>query len=210
MNITAFYSDGLPSNSYLLTNGGDAVLIDCAVPVQKAASVLEKNGAELRYIVLTHGHFDHICTLDEMKKATGASVVIHRYDAEMLADGQKNGYCAFFSGDFSAGPADITAEDGDTIKAGGIVLRAIHTPGHTKGSMCLECGDFLFTGDTLFAGNIGRCDLYGGDERQMMNSIKILAGMEPSLNIYPGHGAASTMERELSTNYYIRDALENN
>ncbi len=207
MEVITYFGEGFDCNSYLVTEGNDAVLIDCAVPLARLARDLEKRGATLRYIILTHGHFDHILTLDEVRDATGAKVITHQNDAEMLTDGMKNGYCDFFHGDFTVGAADSTVSDGDVITAGDIELRVIHTPGHSKGSMCLECEDYLFTGDTLFANNIGRSDLYGGDARVIMKSLKMLAAMNGELQIYPGHGPVSTIEREVRCNYYIRDAL---
>lgn len=207
MNLIPYFGEGFSSNSYLLISGEDAVLIDCSVPSAKVIAELEKYSATLKYIILTHGHFDHIETLDEMREATGAKVVIHENDAEMLTDGIKNGYCTFFAGDFVAKATDKTVSDGDIITVGDTHLKVIHTPGHSKGSMCLECDDMLFTGDTLFANNIGRSDLYGGDGRTIMLSLKMLAGMRAKLEIYPGHGPASTIEREVRCNYYIRDAL---
>lgn len=208
MKLIPYFGEGISSNSYLLVSGEDAVLIDCAVPCDILSEALENHGASLSYIILTHGHFDHIETLDEIRELTGATVLIHENDAEMLTDGIKNGYSNFFMGDFSVKPADRGVSDGDIITAGEISLKVIHTPGHSKGSMCLECGDHLFTGDTLFANNIGRSDLYGGDGRTIMQSLKKLAEMDPELKIYPGHGPLSTMEREVRCNYYIRDALQ--
>ncbi len=184
------------------------MLIDCSVSAAVLQRDLAENEASLRYIILTHGHFDHIETLDEVRELIGAEVLIHQNDAEMLSDGMKNGYCDFFYGTFSVHPADKTVCNGDTVTAGDIRLRIIHTPGHSKGSICLECGDYLFTGDTLFANNIGRSDLYGGDGRTIMNSLRKIAGMDPAFEIYPGHGPASTLEREIRCNYYIRDALQ--
>lgn len=207
MKLIPYYGEGISSNSYLLVSGEDAVLIDCAVSPVVLQKTLEEQGASLRYIILTHGHFDHIETLDEVRDMTDAKVLIHQNDAEMLPDGMKNGYCDFFHGTFSVKPADRTVTDGDIITVGDISLKVIHTPGHSKGSMCLECDEHLFTGDTLFANNIGRSDLYGGDGRTVMESLKKLAVMRPELEIYPGHGPASTMEREVRCNYYIRDAL---
>ena len=207
VDVITYFGEGFDCNSYLVTEENNAVLIDCAVSIEKVKAALTERGATLRYIILTHGHFDHILTLDEMRDATDAKVVIHQNDAEMLTDGMKNGYCDFFHGTFSVKPADMTVTDGDVITAGNINLKVIHTPGHSKGSMCLECKDHLFTGDTLFANNIGRSDLYGGDGRTILKSLKKLAAMRHELEIYPGHGPVSTIEREVRCNYYIRDAL---
>lgn len=184
------------------------MLVDCAVDTDTVLRELSEKHASLRYIVLTHGHFDHISTLDEMRDITGAKAVIHRNDAELLGDSIKNGYATFYNGELCVRDAELTVGNGDTVDVGDISLSVIHTPGHTRGSVCLLCGDALFTGDTLFAGNIGRCDLYGGDGRSIMRSLRLIAGMEPSLKIYAGHGPMTTLERELSRNYYIRDALK--
>lgn len=208
MKLTPFMGEGFSCNSYLLTDKSCGVLIDCAVSLPSLESVLKKEGATLQYIILTHGHFDHIETLDEIRSYFSAKVFIHKNDAEMLADGVKNGYSVFFQGDFYAASADRTVSGGDVINAGDIQIKVIHTPGHSKGSVCLECEDFLFTGDTLFANNIGRTDLYGGDGRTIFRSLKMLAEGYPAKTIYPGHGPTSTMEREIQHNYYIRDSLE--
>ena len=207
MKLIPFFGEGISSNSYLLVSGKDAVLIDCAVSAAVLREKIAEHKASLKCIILTHGHFDHIKTLDEVRELTGAKVLIHENDAEMLTDGMKNGYCDFFHGNFSVRPADETVTSGDVISAGDMSFTVIHTPGHSKGSVCLECGSYLFTGDTLFANNIGRSDLYGGDSAAIMRSLKKLAGMNPELEIYPGHGPSSVMEREIRCNYYIRDAL---
>lgn len=208
MNLIPFYGEGISSNSYLLLSGEDAVLIDCAVSPTILKKTLAEQGASLRYVILTHGHFDHIETLDEIRELTGAEVLIHENDAEMLHDQFKNGYYYFFDGDFTAKEADRTVSDGEIITVGEIELKVIHTPGHSRGSICLECEDILLTGDTLFANNIGRSDLYGGDGATIMQSLKMIAGMRPELEVYAGHGPATTLEREIRCNYYIRDALD--
>lgn len=207
VEVITYFGEGFDCNSYLIVNEKDAVLVDCAVSPEKLTCDLDRFGATLRYIILTHGHFDHILTLDKIREQTGAKVVIHERDAEMLTDSHKNGYSDFFVDEFVVSATDMTVSDGDVISAGEINLKVIHTPGHSKGSMCLECGDNLFTGDTLFANNIGRSDLYGGDSLKIMKSLKKLAGMRPEFEIYPGHGPISTIEREVRYNYYIRDAL---
>lgn len=208
MNFIPYYGEGISSNSYLIVSAGEAVLIDCSVPASVLQKDLDDCKASLKYIILTHGHFDHIETLDEIRELTGAEVLIHENDAEMLHDQYKNGYYYFFDGDFTAKEADRTVSGGEIITVGETELKVIHTPGHSRGSICLECEDILLTGDTLFANNIGRSDLYGGDGATIMQSLKMIAGMRPELEVYAGHGPATTLEREIRCNYYIRDALE--
>jgi len=207
LEVITYFGEGFDSNSYLVVDKEDAVLIDCSVSHEKLTRDLEKYGATLRYVLLTHGHFDHISTLDEVRDITGASVLINEKDAEMLTDSHKNGFATFFRGDFVVRSSDGTFSDGDVITAGDISLRVVHTPGHSKGSSCFLCGDALFTGDTLFAGNIGISDLYGGDGATLFRSLKKLTELPAELEIYPGHGPLTTLGREIRMNYYIRDAL---
>jgi len=228
LEVITYFGEGFDCNSYLIVNKKDAILIDCSVSPEKLKSDLDRLGTTLCKIILTHGHFDHILTLDAVRAATGADVLVHENDAEMLTDPYKNGYAHFFSDEFCVQPADSTFSD--TYKMFGIsshnpyieedhgesrgiiTLIPIHTPGHSKGSMCFRCGDMLFTGDTLFANNIGRSDLYGGDGATLYRSLKKLSTLRPFedsgvITIYPGHGPISTLEREIKHNYYIRDAL---
>lgn len=207
MRIITYFGEGFDCNSYLAVSGNEAVLVDCAVLPDRVSDDLRKEGALLKYIILTHGHFDHILTLDEVRQGTGARVLIHECDGEMLTDSHKNGYSSFFRDEFCATEADATLRDGDCVSVGDTSLRVIHTPGHSKGSMCLEWGGALFTGDTLFANNIGRSDLYGGDGAILFHSLKKLTDLPQTLDVYPGHGPVTTLEREVRGNYYIRDAL---
>ncbi len=212
LEVITYFGEGFACNSHLIVDKKDAVLVDCSVSPEKLTHDLNRLGATLKTIILTHGHFDHIETLDEVRDITGAPVCIHEKDAEMLTDGMKNGYSDFFHGTFSVKPANKTVTDGDIITAGDISLNVIHTPGHSKGSTCFRFRDHLFTGDTLFANNIGRNDLYGGDGATLYRSLKKLSALrsfadDSEIKVYPGHGPLTTLEREIEHNYYIRDAL---
>jgi len=172
------------------------------MPCDAILSHLQDLGANVDAIILTHGHFDHIYYLDELKEKTGACVYIHKDDAEMLADGEKNAYSFFFGGEFQTKPADVLVSCGDEIKIGDQSLRVISVPGHSKGSICLLGEGFIITGDTLFSDGFGRYDLHGGDPKALSNSLSKLKSYDKSLMIYPGHGESTTLGCALENIYF--------
>ncbi len=168
------------------------------------AARCESLGVNVRYILLTHAHFDHILSLEKLRKSLNVPVMIHEDDADSLTDPTLT-YMAQFGGiseDIS--PAERKLTEGDKITLGANTLTVMHTPGHTMGSVCYKGDGLIFTGDTLFGGSIGRCDLYGGDEDAIEESLKRLVRLEGDYKIYPGHGGTTTMERQRQTNLYIR------
>lgn len=193
------------TNSYILLEDGDAVLVDPVGDPKEFVAELEGKSAVCRGIVYTHGHYDHIVSAEDFYKQFQMPLHIHSMDKEMFYDPQKN-LSVFFSRNFSLDPSIpiITMEDGETLEFGKVKIRIHHTPGHTPGSVCLESGDDLYTGDTLFEGSIGRTDFPGSDLSLMQMSLKKLKVMEPGLQVHPGHGGSSTIEEELRTNHYLR------
>jgi glyoxylase-like metal-dependent hydrolase (beta-lactamase superfamily II) len=137
-------------------------------------------------------------SLDELRDAyPDAPVYLHRDDAELLADGEKNAFALFFGQDRAWRPADHLLTDGEIIRLGDTGIRVLHTPGHTRGSVCYLCGDDLITGDTIFASGYGRYDLYGGDWGALCASLRSLTELLPHLRIYPGHGPNTTLGQAL-------------
>ena len=191
------------SNCYALISDNHAFIIDPSASVKATLETLEREGAVLDGILLTHGHFDHILSLDALRDATGAPAYIHKEDAIMLTDGKKNAFYEFFGKERTYRPADVLLTDGDTIPLGGEVLTVIHTPGHTQGSVCYSYGDILVTGDTLFAEAIGRCDLWGGSKELMADSLRHLSTLPRNTQIYPGHGPASKLWAALDNAAYF-------
>jgi len=168
---------------------------------------LQKNNFDLKYIINTHGHIDHIAGNNLLKAKTEALLLIHRLDADMLVDANKN-FSSFMGKEIYSPPADKLLEEGDEIVLGRLNLRVIHTPGHTPGGISLVSNNIIFTGDTLFAGGIGRTDLSGGSYQDLIKSIKerlLILGDDKI--IYPGHGPDSTIGEEKRTNPYIIDQL---
>lgn len=190
---------GLPpmyTNTYMIfSQGGKAAVIDPAGSVAEYQQALEKNGATLAYIFLTHGHFDHVGSVKALAKATGAVVVMDS------ADAQGNQYYPLTAQDLTRG-----YKEGETFQLDEVEISSWHTPGHTQGSWCLYCQGHLFTGDTLFSGSIGRTDLPGGDMGQMRQSLARLAALplDPETQVLPGHEACSTLGEEKKYNYYLR------
>jgi len=174
------------SNSYIIGSNGEAAVIDAGNNADDIFEVAVNAGMRVKYIILTHGHLDHIVYLDELQGKTHASVAIHKTDAAALNDSKLN-VSRLFGMNRVFRKADILLEDGDVIKVGDLNLEIIHTPGHTAGGICIKCGSVLFTGDTLFDGDFGRTDLPSGDMNTLKSSIKKIFQMNRETMIYPGH-----------------------
>jgi hydroxyacylglutathione hydrolase len=169
---------------------GEAAVIDPSWDLDKIFQALKRNGLRAKYVINTHTHFDHVLGNEQMAEVTGAKIVQH-----------KN----------SQLKKDIAVSDGDTIEIGGSIrIQVLHTPGHSKDSICLLLDDqFIFTGDTLFVGNCGRVDLPGGDAKEMYYSLfDRLAKLDEKLILYPGHNygptSTSTIGHEKKTNYVLK------
>lgn len=197
MEILTLTPVSFESSSHLLCEGNEAILVDAGAAPDKVDEVLAEKGLSLSAIVLTHGHFDHILSVDLLREKHGAPVLIHEADAELLGDAEKNAFSTFFGRVRTWKPADRTLREGDEIALGSTVLTVLHTPGHTRGSICLLGDGILLSGDTLFASGYGRYDLYGGDENALKASLARLASLPADIMVYPGHGGASTLENAL-------------
>lgn len=202
MEIYALYPRSFGSNCYVLVSGGSAAVIDPGVDANEILKLVSDKDAEIEFIILTHGHFDHITSLDKLRDITRAPALIHRDDNEMLSDGMKNAHAVFYGCDKRWQSADRLLDDGDKITLGDETLTVISTPGHSKGSICLLCGDKLITGDTIFANGYGRYDLYGGDPNVLASSLSSLRRLDQRLTIYPGHGDTSTLGGALDNILY--------
>ncbi len=197
----------LETNCYLIgcKSSKTAAVIDPGgeEDVDLILNLLQKNNLNLKYIINTHGHADHIGGNKALKANTKALLLIHRLDAFMLIDANKN--LSILEGkEIYSYPADRILEEGDEIILGSLKLSIIHTPGHTPGGISLVLNNIVFTGDTLFAGGVGRSDLPGGSYRDLQRSIKEkLLTLSDDKIIYPGHGPSSTIGEERRTNPYI-------
>ena len=205
MQIKNLYAGSFASNCYIISDGGHAAIIDPSAPAEELLEYIKANDLTVDYIILTHGHFDHMLTLKEVKDITLAPICIHRDDAENLSDGRKNAYSVFFGGNMTFPLCDKQLLHGDTLPLGNTTLRIIHTPGHTKGCICIEADNALITGDTLFADSYGRCDLYGGNFVTLLKSLGYLReyGKNKNLTIYPGHGGTAKLLSALDIVEYL-------
>jgi glyoxylase-like metal-dependent hydrolase (beta-lactamase superfamily II) len=186
---------------------GEGLVIDPAANCGGIIKVAEENKLNIKYIVNTHGHVDHISGNKEMKKKTGAKIIIHKDDAEMLVSTPPMVFKMF--GAEQSPPADITVNDGDLITVGGISLKVIHTPGHSPGGMSLYTEGYVFTGDTLFVEAVGRTDLPGGSWPVMHKSItEKLWTLPDDTKVLPGHNygrmPTSTIGHEKMYNPYMK------
>lgn len=202
MQVKVLQVGPIGTNCYILEDEAAklAAVIDPGDEAEKILSVLKEDGVETRYILLTHGHYDHTTGVPDLHRALPeAQVYIHK------ADAQGAGSRLFpLAGEI----ADLHFYDeGDTLPLGGLTIRVLHTPGHSKGGVTLQVGDVLFCGDTLFAGSCGRTDLNGGSYEEIMQSLKRLGQLPGDYHVCPGHDVTSTLERERKTNPFLREAL---
>lgn len=183
-----------------------AAVIDPGGNEDRILAEVKNLGLELKYIIATHGHADHVCCNRILKEKTGAEIIMHEDDDLFFS---KDSVVSFFSvlGLEHSPKADITVKDGDTISIGKEKLTVIHTPGHTPGGMCLYNAPDLFTGDTLFAGGVGRTDFPGGSHNQLLEAINDKLFILPDATIvWPGHGyggSSSTIGEEKQGNPYL-------
>jgi len=200
----------LSTNCYILgcPKTKEALIIDPGFDREKEAEKVlkevDQHGLKVQYIVNTHGHPDHVSGNGIIKGPTGASILIHEEDAPMLTAALVGfPICIYVSP-----PADKSLQDNDVIRIGEVVLTVLHTPGHSRGSICLLGEDAVFTGDTLFASSIGRTDLPGSSHQEILRSLKNkLMPLPDHLRIYPGHGLSSTVGREKRFNPFLSSLI---
>jgi len=179
MEMKHFVVGPLLTNCYLLVSNGEAAVIDPGGGAKAILKEIEESGAKLKFIILTHGHWDHTLSALKIKKETGAKILLHEAEKEFVKP-----------------KVDEFLKDGDKIKIGDSLLKVIHTPGHTKGSICLLGENEIFTGDTIFKDGYGRTDLKGGSQEDLEDSLKKLKKfLKPEVKVYPGHGETFKIKR---------------
>ncbi|MGN0929747.1 MAG: MBL fold metallo-hydrolase [Alphaproteobacteria bacterium] len=192
MIVKRFIKGPLQNNNYVIIDEDscEAVLIDCSEPSDDIMDYIKEQGATLKYILLTHAHFDHILGVNYYRRKYGVSVFLHKDDISLLQQLSQ----------YVAGAEDVVVDklfdDDAEFDFGGKKIKVIHTAGHTEGSVCFLIDNVLFSGDTLFYGTYGRTDLPFGDERKMWSSLKRLFTLGDDIVVYAGHGEKTLIGSE--------------
>ncbi len=187
----------LEANCYIISGeDGSCAVIDPGAVGRQITEQLAVMRLTPQCVLLTHGHFDHVGAVAHLQEQVpGLPVYVHQADTKMTDHLSKG---LQWTDHY---------KESDKVQAGTLEFHVLSTPGHTPGSVCLQIGNVIFTGDTLFAGSCGRTDFPGGSWGQMMESLRRLAGLENNLKVYPGHGEPSDLETERNRNPYVREAL---
>lgn len=198
MIIEIFVKGPLENNNYLLIDEAtkDAILIDCTEPSDDIIQKVQDYGAKLKYIILTHAHFDHVLGLNYFKEKYGIKSYVYKDDKFMLED-MNNFMNRLNMPKVEIQNVDGVLSDGEELPFGNYKVKVIHTPGHSKGSCCYLIDDKLFSGDTIFYESLGRTDLIGGSQLEIEKSLnKVIKMLDDSVEIYPGHGWKTTVGHE--------------
>ena len=202
MQVKVLQVGPIGTNCYLLEDekAHVAAVIDPGDEAGRILQVIKDDGVDVKYILLTHGHYDHTTAVPELHQALPqAEIYIHKADA--------NGAGSRLFPLAGQIPDLKFYDEGDALTLGDLTIQVLHTPGHSKGSVTLKVGDVLFCGDTLFAGSCGRTDLAGGSYAEIMASLKKLGQLPGDYHVCPGHDVTSTLERERRSNPFLREAM---
>lgn len=203
MRVSLLPLGGVSANCYVVSVGTEAAVIDPGEDSSALSRFAQSTELKVRYILLTHGHFDHIGGVAALKEYfPEAKICIGKEDARMTLSAD-NSLGAFFGFDHKGFEADVLLCEGDSINLGDAVIKVMHTPGHTPGGVIYMAEGVAFCGDTIFRGSIGRCDFPGSSVAQMGQSLKRIASLPRETLLYPGHGEKTTVDHELKTNPYL-------
>ena len=197
MIIRRFVVGDYLTNTYLLISGNEAILIDVGQNPVEVIEYIKAHEIKLNSIYATHGHFDHVLGVTQIKSYFDVPFYIHKNDTELMKKDERTRNIKI----------DGYVKEGDIIKVGEEELKVIETPGHTLGSVCYLMNDGIFTGDTLFNNSIGRYDI-GGDKEMLKRSLKRLMQLDDGLTVYPGHGFFTTLGYEKLTNPFLNGEFD--
>jgi len=198
----------LEENTYIIGDEKtkEAIVVDPGDEPDRIIEVIKDNAFNVKAIICTHAHFDHLGAIGDIKKATGAEILIHKEDVELYRAAKDQ--AAFWGYDLDEIPQpDDFIDEGDEVQIGNMRFRVLHTPGHSPGGICLYGEGIIITGDTLFQGSVGRTDFPGGDIGKLRDSFKRLLELPANTKILSGHGPESTIGREKRENIFIQEFL---
>jgi len=203
MIVRKFVIGPLENNCFIVSDekSKECAVVDPGDEPDRILEFIRENALRVKYIVCTHGHFDHVGAVSDIKKETGASVVIHREDLAVYIRAKDQAALWGFDVDPQP-PPDSFVSEGDILGIGDLRFEVLHTPGHSPGGICLYGEGILITGDTLFAGSVGRTDFPGGDLRALKKSFKRLMSFTDDTKVLPGHGPESTIGKERTDNFF--------
>lgn len=205
IKVKCFPLGELSANCYFVTADDDeSLLIDTGAPSKELDRIIDEFGADkLKYILLTHGHFDHIANTANVKREYPNAKIVLGEKEKNFASRDNLNLSLFFDGTIDHFKPDILVNEGDELPFGKYSIKVLATPGHTIGGICYIIGDNIFTGDTLIAGTTGRTDFPTGSIADMRKSIARLAAIEGDLNVYCGHGESTSLGYERDNNYFM-------
>ncbi|MBI5101108.1 MAG: MBL fold metallo-hydrolase [Nitrospirae bacterium] len=206
MKIDTIVVGPLQANCYIIYDEATlgAMVVDPGADSDLILGRLSEKGMRLERIICTHGHFDHIGAVSDLKKKTGAGIVLNREDLEIYQNADE--LASMWGYDFVQPPdPDMYVREGDTLSLGRNRFQVLHTPGHSPGGICLLTEGTVITGDTVFAGSIGRTDFYGGSLEAMKKSFIRVISLPDRTLILPGHGPRSTVGNEKETNFFMHE-----
>ena len=203
MIIRSLVVGPLENNCFIIAdeNTKEGLVVDPGDEPDRILDLINKNSFNIKYIVCTHAHFDHVGAVPDLKKETGAKIVIHRDELEIYKSTKDQAAIWGYELDPLPEP-DMFVSEGDKIEVGDLRFEILHTPGHSPGGICLYGEGILITGDTLFAGSVGRTDFYGGDMEKLKRSFRRLLSLSDKIKVLPGHGPETTIGQERTDNFF--------
>jgi glyoxylase-like metal-dependent hydrolase (beta-lactamase superfamily II) len=206
MVIKKFVVGPLENNCFIVIEEAskECFITDPGDEPDRIMDFINENKLKVKYLICTHAHFDHVGAVPELKKETGARIVIHKDDLPIYESSQEHASMWGFEIDPMPRP-DMFVADGDSVDIGNLRFEILHTPGHSPGGICIFGEGVVITGDTLFAGSVGRTDLPGGDILKLKASFKRLMSMSDGIKVLPGHGPETTIGREKTENFFASE-----
>ena len=207
MNVITIPTGTMQANCYIVETENSAVIIDPGFLERDIEKYIAENPDKVKYILLTHRHFDHLNGAVKIRNLTGAKIVINELDegglySDMLSLSSMVG--GIYGKADPDAHADIHVSEGDTVTVGDMVFTVMETPGHTEGGVCYVCDNVIFSGDTLFKGSIGRTDFPSSSNSDMRKSLDRLCLLPDNMLVYPGHGPMTTIGEEKRSNMFLK------